>query len=630
MKKRIDIREVAWISGFFIFLYIFFNCNRVQAAPKNYYFPEVRIEINIAKDASFTFDEYRTYEFQGSFTWATLWVPLRVNRKGYDYNVSIEDFKILDEQGLPLKTETSKSRGKLEVKWYFQASNERRTFHIHYRIRGGIFSYHDASELYWQVVGEDWDKPTQYLAVNVLLPGAVADKEDILVYGHGPLSGNSEIIDQKSARFTAENLPAFQPVEIRMIWPAGLVSGIPSNRYTRSSIQQEEARFVQETIEEAKQEEIRAHEIEARSREDQLKEQARKRRLFYAWIAWFFIAPAIWLYLYINFWQKVGKDYHFDDIPPYYRELPSNLSPALVEILLREGNPITPASFTATLFDLARRGYIEMDDRLVETKGFLGTKEKYETTITCQKDFMNDLELLPYEKDFLCLLFVSVGQQAPRKGAKLELDDLKKYFEKKPQAFQKWYKEWTNKVQAESKKFQFIEPASIKMRNIFLAATIPVAFITLNPVLIVLSAIFIPKIKRRARQWAHENELWRALERFLDDFSDFKELPPEAYKLWEHYLVFGIVFGNAKKILKALPIVLKDARAAAPVWYRGFSQAAFISSAGRIQSMIKSVEHMSTTIQRASTSAAHYSSGHGGGFSRGGGGGGGGGGGRAG
>lgn len=630
MKKRMSIKSIAQAFAFFIVFCLLFNSHQAQAEPKDYYFPEVRIEVNIAKDGSFTFDEYRTYDFQGSFSWATLWIPLGVSRKGYEYSVSIEDFKILDEQGIPMRVETSRSGDKLEVKWYYRASNERRTFQIHYRVRNGIFSYADASELYWQVVGDDWDKPTQHLAVNVHLPEIVAERNDILVYGHGPLSGNSEIVDQKTAKFTVENLPSFQLVEIRMVWPAGLVNGMPSKRYTRSSIQEEEARFVQETIEETQKEADRFRETELRTREEQLSQQARRRRLFYAWITWLFVAPAIWLYIYINSWKRVGKDYHFDDIPPYYRDLPSDLSPAFVEILLREGNPITPASFTATLFDLARRGYVEIDDRLLEVKGLFGAKEEYETTITSQKDFVNEPGLLPYEKDFLRLLFTSIGKQAPGKGAKLELGELRKYFEKEPQAFQKWYKEWTNKIQVESKKFQFIEPASLRMRNIFLAATIPIAFITLNPALIVLSALLIPKIKRRAKPWARENKLWRALERFLDDFSDFKELPPEAYKLWEHYLVFGIIFGNAKKIIKALPIVLKDERAAAPIWYRGFSQAAFASSAGRIQSMIRSIEHMSTSVQRASTSAAHYSSGHGGGFSRGGGGGGGGGGGRAG
>jgi uncharacterized membrane protein len=109
----------------------------------------------------------------------------------------------------------------------------------------------------------------------------------------------------------------------------------------------------------------------------------------------------------------------------------------------------------------------------------------------------------------------------------------------------------------------------------------------------------------------------------LDDFSSFEELPPEAYKLWEQYLVFGILFGNAKKIIKMLPLILKDERAAAPVGYAGLGRPGF-TGMGQITGLVHSIESMATSIQQASTSAAHYSSGGGGGFSGGGGGGGGG------
>jgi len=153
--------------------------------------------------------------------------------------------------------------------------------------------------------------------------------------------------------------------------------------------------------------------------------------------------------------------------------------------------------------------------------------------------------------------------------------------------------------------------------------TLPLGIFTANLLLLMLAGIFIPRIKRRTLTWARENELWKGLDRFLDDFSSFEELPPEAYKLWERYLIFGILFGNAKKILKMLPVILKDERAAVPLWYSGFDRAAS-AGMGRIAGMVSSIETMATSIQQASTSAAHYSSGGGGGFSGGGGGGGGG------
>jgi len=390
------------------------------------------------------------------------------------------------------------------------------------------------------------------------------------------------------------------------------------SRHTLASIKREEAAFVQKTIERARQ----AQEAKARKKKT-------FRYILYAWLIWLVLAPLIWLYFYLRYWKRVGKDYSFDDIPDYYRQLPSDLWPALVEVLLREGREATPRAFTATIFDLAGRGYLELEDRIVEKKHLLGSKKEVETTITLKKDYLNDSKLLPYERQVLDLLFSTVAQQKREKGTKFKLDELKHYLKREPRSFQKWFQKWQREIQQESKKLQFIESQSIRVKNVFLVVSIPVAIATLNPILGLLVGLLTPRIKRRAFRWAREYELWKALGRFLDDFSNFKDLPPEAYKLWEHYLVFGLIFGNAKKILKMLPVVLKDERAVVPVWYYGASGAA-LTRTGSIASMISSIESMASSIQQASTSAAHYSSGSGGGFSAGGGGGGGGGGGTAG
>lgn len=586
----------------------------VEAETKNFYFPEVRIDVKIERDGSFVVDEFRTYDFEGRFTWATLWIPLSVNRQGYRYDLSLEDFRIFDEKDQPLRVETSSAGRTFQAKWYYQARDEKRTFHIHYRVRNGIISYPDVSELYWQAIGKDETKPTKKVTITITLPEPVANKDDILVYGHGPLSGWAEIADAQTARFTATDLPAHQFLEIRMVWPVGLVAGVPSTRSDRDSVRREEARFVQETIDGAKRAQAR-------------KEHQNKVFLTAAgiWAVWLVLGSLLWFFFYLRFWKKVGQDYHFDDIPEYYRELPSNLQPALVEVLLKEGGSITPRSFTATLFDLARRGYLELDDRAVEKKGLFGTKEDFETTVILKKDYADERQLLPYERDVLKLLFEDVAHQGSRAGANFKLEELKAFLKKKPQTFQSWYRKWAKSISQESKKLLFVEPQSLKMRNIFVAATIPVAILTLNPVLGILGAVFIPRIKRRKKSWAREYELWKSLDHFLDDFSNFKEVPPEAYKLWEYYLVFAIIFGNAKKIIKMLPLILRDEQAVAPIWYYGFARSGLASS-GRIAGMVHSIESMSTSIQQASMAATHYSSGGGGGFSGGGGGGGGGGG----
>jgi uncharacterized membrane protein len=374
----------------------------------------------------------------------------------------------------------------------------------------------------------------------------------------------------------------------------------------------------------------RAREEDARKRAAQERLRQKLLRLLGVWGVWQLVGPALWLLFYFRTWSRVGKDYKFEGLPEYYRELPSDLPPALVQVLMREGRGVTPNAFTATIFDLARRGWLAMEDREVDKKSLFGTKPHTETRFILKKDDWSDSSLRPYERDLLDLLFGKLGEPGQRAGSSLTLDNLKDYLRKEPQEFQKWYQDWGKEIKDEAKPLGFLEPESLRARNRFLAASLPIAILTLSPVLLILALGLIPFLKRRTQAWARENELWKALKRFLDDFSEFRELPPEALKLWEHYLVFGILFGNAKKILKALPVILEDRRATVPAWYGGASQAAFLSSAGNITGMVSSIEHMATSVAQASTSAAHYSSGGGGGFSGGGGGGCGGGGGGAG
>jgi uncharacterized membrane protein len=601
-------------SFFLLALWIFLGAPTfgLKFVPKDYFFPEVRISVSIERDGSFLVDEFRTFDFEGSFSAAWYTLTLSVDREGQRYSVSIEDFRVMDENGQPLSLETSTSGGTYKAEWSFRAVDERRTFHIRYRVRRGILSYPDVSELYWQMIGTGWDRPTENVSVTVTLPEETPRREDILVYGHGPLSGWSEIVDSRTARFTATHLAAKQFFEVRMVWPAGMVAGVPSSGRSRESIQEEEARFVRKTIGEAQA-----------GREAKIRQK--KKYLIGAsiWSVWLVFGSILWFFIYLYYWKKVGQDYRFTDIPEYCREIPSNLRPALVEVLRREGRSITPRTFTATLFDLARRGYLELEDRKVEKRGIFGTKDKQETTISLKKEYRHDPGLAPYEKDLLQLMFQTVVPSGGEVGARFGLEELQYYLKKNPSRFQSWYQKWAKGIRKEAAELKFIEPVSLRLRNIFLAVTLPLGILTLNPLLLLFAGLFIPRIKRRAKPWARENELWKALDRFLDDFSDFKELPPESYKLWEHYLVFGILFGNAKKILKMLPVILKDERSAAPVWYYGFNRST-MAARGGIGGMVRAIESAATSIQQASTSAAHYSSGGGGGFSGGGGGGGGG------
>ena len=95
----------------------------------------------------------------------------------------------------------------------------------HFMSIGAILDYEDVSEFYWQVIGDDVNRPTGRVLVNVHLPEPLKSVEQVLIYGHGPLSGQSKIIDLQTFRFEATDVPAHQFVEIRIVWPKGLVRG---------------------------------------------------------------------------------------------------------------------------------------------------------------------------------------------------------------------------------------------------------------------------------------------------------------------------------------------------------------------------------------------------------------------
>ncbi|HRD01185.1 MAG TPA: DUF2207 domain-containing protein [Candidatus Saccharicenans sp.] len=613
-EKRLTKERGAVILS--ILLLIALLISYLPAREKDFYFPLLKADLFIQKDGSFLVDEYLTFEFQGDFSWASLWLPLEA-RKGVSRSSQIEisDFRVVDETGQILPAETRINDGRFEARWHFRAADERRTFHLSYRVKGAILNYADVSELYWQIIGSEVDRPTERAEILVHLPEAVNQTEELLVYGHGPLSGKSEILDARTVRFQASSIPAHQFLEIRVVWPAGLVAGVPASGLAREIIMKEEEKLVQETIEKARQ-----------AREADQKQQEIFHRLAVGWAGWQVLGPLLWLLFYFYFWKKVGEDYQFDDIPEYYREIPSNLPPALVQVLRKQGGKPDPVALTATIFDLARRGYLEITEEKIEEKGLFGHKIKNQVVFNFKNEPQIGDKLKPFEQEILKLLARAAGKETLDKGGRLRLEDFVDYLKSSAAKLQ-WFEGWAKSLTVEAKKLGFIEPASQRTWQIFLLVSLPLAFLTLSPVLIVMVWLLSPTLKRRRRDWARENELWEALERFLRDFSDFKEIPPEAYKLWDQYLVFGILFGQAKKLIKLIPQILADERAVKPAWLGGYlALSASRPDINSISRAISSIDRTAVAINQASLSAAHYSSGHGGGFSGGAGGGGGGGG----
>ncbi|MBU1110311.1 DUF2207 domain-containing protein [Patescibacteria group bacterium] len=581
------------------FLLVLFTCGvglTATARAKSFYYPRIDVLAQMNADGSVDFTESRTYDFDGSFSWATRSIPEYITRQGLVYQTTVQDFMVT-ENGKELSATSYRQNNMFEARWTYEARDEQRTFSLSYTITDVITEYSDVAEFYWQLIEPDRSEKVSNVLLTVKLPRLADSKDEIKVFGHGPLSGVVDIIDSQTVRLTADNVSANQFVELRVLFPQEMVAGRYSSLRTLESILEEERIYVEETVARLK------------------RQQLIGRIILFALLGYVPLSITVWLVMWYRSWKKVGKDYQTPDVPKHSFELPSDLPPVLVQSLIGQAGKPDPKAFTATIFDLARRGFIKIDSRAKAQSGLFGSRTKYINRLKLTKE-VGEMRL--FEREVLDFL----RWRIPDPYEWYDFDELKKWLKRHPQKFQQWFQGWQKQVVSEAKKLGFMEAEGEKAYARFWVFAIICALGFVNIPLIILAAMMNPYLKRRTREWQKECDLWKSVKCFLDEFSNFKELPPEAYKLWESYLVFGILFGNAEKIIKLLPVILRDDRAVHAAWYSGVGFESGMVNAASISNMTSAISGFSSAL----TSAAHYSSGSGGGVSGGGGGGGGGGG----
>ena len=608
-----------------IFLFAAFFVLPKNSFAKDYYFPKVSGAYNINADGSINVVEMRTYRFDGSFSYAYIDIPQVISRKGYIYNSKITNF-LVTENGKPLTITEQTSGEYFHARWSYSAFNEQRTFTFSYKLLNALWGGADFDEFYWQVIGDKWDKRTTNADFVVTYPLTIS-KNQVYSFAHGPTNGKFDFISDNSVRFTVSDIPPKQFIEVRLVFPKGLVkSAVNSNKSLQAALDEEKS-YVSPAV--------------------------YKKYLLYA-LAFLNILWAVyWFYA----WFKYGREYDHDT-PKYLHDPPSNLPPALVEILLSQGNSVTTKSFIATLFDLANRKYLMIADRRVLKKRFLfGTSSDHEYAIIFKKslsEIKTDIKLREYEKllleEIAQTLSVWTDEEKEAFGIKDEslafkLSDLKESF--KGSTFRSFWQDFEKEIKNEAKGLGFLEQGSEKRHNFFIASFVIIVvldaialyffdvfhiFVFVGPFLVwgfIIGArllqlvLVLTKSKKNVgllgfmKRWsvAHgaEAKKWQALKNFLGDIGHFEEKMPHDLVLWERYLVYGALFGLTDKILKLMPVVLGEA--VAPSWYVGSG-----GSFGTFSDFSSGMNSFSTSLN------SNFSAGSGGGFSGGGGGGGGGGG----
>src|SRR3990172_5482931 len=85
------------------------------------------------------------------------------------------------------------------------------------------------------------------------------------------------------------------------------------------------------------------------------------------------------------------------------------------------------------------------------------------------------------------------------------------------------------------------------------------ACLAFNALVLLLAATKVKLWRRRTKKAQTEAERWDAFRRYLTDFPRLEEAPPASLELWERYLVYGIAFGIAERVLQGANIHMAEA-----------------------------------------------------------------------
>ena len=588
------------------------------AAAKDLSISSVNIRAQVRPDGDVRIRESRVLDFSGQFSY----VYWDLGTKGSaGIGVAGASGPAANGAGLvpytPAKDAQSKtpgtysvtdSGGSVRVELYFRVADRSAQFRIDYVARGAAKRWEDIAELYWQFVGDEAQIPSGDVRITVHPPDGVSS-EQVRAWAHGPLWGDVSIAPDAAVVMTVSPLPAATYVEGRILFPAAALSQAPLAGGAREQT-------------------VLAEEQQLASEANSARRLARVKVILWGIIG--FGAPLVALVLIVWFYVKHGREPKARFREEYLRDIPQPpLPPALVGYVWRMGN-IERDDVSATLLDLVNRKVMDIERVTVHKPRLLGKDDTVSYRLTLHDERL--AELLPYERDLLEFLFHQIAE-----GPTLVLAELKELAKEKRTEFAKGYRDWMTMAKNEGERRGFLVVRATHMA--WAGAAVAVAgglaaiaatifsgwlwFLVGFPVCVVL--LFMSRaIKRRSPAAAELHAQYAALERYLKDFGRLQEKPPDAVVLWEHFLVYAVVFGIADEVVKAMsvkvPEVVTDP-AFAPSYLLWFA----VPGGGGPSGFGELHDSFSDAVSVA-TSSSSSGSGGGGGFSGGGGGGGGGGG----
>ncbi|MBV1759034.1 MAG: DUF2207 domain-containing protein [Dethiosulfatibacter sp.] len=603
------------VFGFVFFMLLLFT-SKEGYATKSMDINKVAITAEVLKDGTMLIQEERTIVFQGQHN--GFFQNLRM-----DPGVSITDVAV-SENGVnytynpgydygPVGTYLTRTEpNNIHVDWSIDAFNQTRTFLLTYKVHNQIKLHNDVGELYYKFVGDETEIPQSNVSVRLMLPDG-SKKEDLRAWGHGPLDGNVSLVGEREVIWEINTLPPRTFLEGRVTFTPEIIDN-DSLQTGQSSLQ------------------------DILKEEQKLADQANFKRSL-ARLDWIFAAFSliISVIIAISIRRRFAKPYDTQFKGDYYRELPEDYSPGELGVLIRKGRPI-PLDFTATVIDLAQRGYVRLDEFVPEKRfgDFFRRRKSDKSFMATRLEKTENLR--PHEKSLLDFLFNEVSLD----NKQVSFDEIETFAKKKPTSFKGFWSMWIEYLQTTSLKHKFFDDSNnrgiitgvLAGTLFFIIGIVLLMFFSIKAtgIFMIVSSLILfgssVTIHRRSPKGEEDYVRWMAFKKFLLHFSEMERHELPSLIIWEHYMVYAITLGVAKEVMKQLQVVYPDMtegnRQFGYGWYYyGMASSNSMSSLGNSFDSLTSSISNSITTALSSTSSG---SGGGGGFSGGGGGGGGGGG----
>ncbi len=458
----------------------------------------------------------------------------------YQYHVDKNNFQALTNQD-----------GLFEIAWGVdQGSTKTREFIIKYTVKGHVVKYTDCAEIYWKLIGDDFGMSVDKISGKINLPVGIENLEDLRVWAHGPLNGTINKDSNTSISFSVTDLPSKNFLEIRIATPVGVFENVTkkSDVTKLDTIISEETKWADEA-------------------NNKRKMEAKKQEIFSKIVMISAIVISAFLaYKAIKNIKKLKQTPKLEPMQKidYFRETPDETaSPAEAAFLYYTATieGIIGQVISATMLNLCLKGWISFEQDAESKKNI-----NVIINMSGKKDLTED-----EEKVYKFLTKI------PKDNNKFSMKEFQKYCNSHYSSTRSLITEVSNIAEKKSEEKELFDKTIRKTGNnlsvmsilyIFLAMFMSIFILASNEMNLILMLIvialsiinFVLLIMMANRnngftqKGIDEKEKWKALKKYMEDFSmlDEKEVPDLV--LWEKFLVFATVFGISDKVIKQLKV----------------------------------------------------------------------------